>query len=391
MKKRVTKIFVALALVAVVFASVFLLSACNAMTTRHSGRTETNSIVAFETEFNYITFEQFVELRTTWNETDEDQRDYADFISGSLAGGTPTVTVHATQRRQLFSVDMFGDINWNTPNATNLPRGAERAVGQGYFVSQTNDALLTRTGDNNLGTPEQVATALGLGAATVTTWTAGDLNTQLLNRWNATGAFAPATVTTENQNAQRITNRTALRTALSNLILTEEERAMGYFVFPGFTAAVSPYANLATLPFSFGAGTVGATGVINLSANLLRVRFIQQTVTRVYTYFAEATVNGAQSVDRVMPRVWNAQGTELLDAGTLSTTNANGMVTIIYGEDNHAMRPVMMTRVSNRVYDRGIQTDHNLSVTYVGNQVRTMTPAMGVGAINFIINRPAGH
>jgi hypothetical protein len=375
MRSKIVKLLVVLAVVAVMATSVVLLAACGGMTTKHSGNTVTGSFTAVETEFEYINPTAWRALNVAWNDTDAADRSEANFIL-SLSGGTPTETSRATHRRQHRSVDMFGDTIWGTHWIDGSNQVVERTVGQGFFATQTRLVAISRGASDNLGSVASVASALGLQDVT----SVATLNSQLRDRWNAEGLYAPATVTVENTNNQRITNRLALSTALTNLLVSEDDKALGYYWVSNLTTGEGFNLSLSN-PITFSQATVGETTVVVFEADQTLTRFIQQKVTRVHTYFATASVDGPTSVDRSAPMSWNADGTDL----------TVGTVTIIHGEDDHQLRPIVTTRSVLQMYDRGTDSNIMASVTYVNGQVFTMSVLNSSGdmsQIQFIINKP---
>ena len=361
MKKRKIGMLLALAL-AMVFTTLFLIG-CGA-TTSHSGRTVTGTRTAVESAFMFLTPAEFTALTNTWDELEtESERAATPFISG-LSGmvSTPTegsvafaaTRQRATYRRQMLTVNMFGETNW--------PNNRERVVTQGYFGSQNLWNANLR--DGSIGTPASVASALNLGTEPGGMgWTAGSIEARISNRWNLIGYFAPTDSPSPEDFTTRLTNvRNTLRVEASDLFLTPEMRALGYFITNPTAVWLS-----------------SNDGQISIDSNTTSAnRYIRQTITDITTHFGEANIRNPQRVETTNAMQWNADMTSLV----------SGTVTTIYGEADHDLRPVVMVRTASSLYDRGDMGDHWIIVEYVGNQVQWVElPHIGI-EIEFIINRP---
>jgi hypothetical protein len=374
MKKKLVKLLIATMLVAVMATSVVFLAACSpSVATKHSGNTVSGSFTAFETSFEYITLAAYTTLSNTWNDIDkEDDKDKTAFIfvnsSAELAGSNWINLVNdkkALQRRTLLNIDMFGDTLW-----TSLPRSAERTVGQGYFTLQdrsVNSGL--NTADNNLGldTPANIAniaSRLGLAVSSEPVWTRALLQTHINLKWNASTPYNPNDLVGVAHDALVESNQAALRLAVTDVLVSQELRALGYF-FSGNPTSLT-----------FGSTTFDSEAVVTNNNWINLTRYIRQTVTKIETHLATANVASPTQSDRTVPMMWNETGKNLLTSGS---------VTIIDGEDDHAMRAIVTIRSASEMVKIGDNTNITATAEYFNGQIWKL------GSIEFIVTKPANH
>ncbi|MCL2861207.1 MAG: hypothetical protein FWE22_02225 [Firmicutes bacterium] len=371
-----------LLMMSVVFALalVAFVGCGGAATTSHRGYTQTGSFTAVESTFTMMSHAEYRALSDTWSDLETDAQEVATPFIRGLSGGNFSTDVVATHRRQLRSVDMFGDTVWPTRGSER----EERVAGQGYFNSQTNWTFVPA---ESLGTRLAVATTLGIHTVMNNThgndpllWNASQFNAMLLQRWNLTGEFEMGgwnAMTQEAQDAALQTSRDAIRVAITTLMVPQEYRDLG-FHWIGGSLPTFTFVELAEGHRVQSSSWSGVGGSVTFT------RFIRQNITRIETYFAHANVRSGHRVEFARPMQWNAAGTDLVTS----------TVTILRDTTDHRLRDMVEVRNVFNLYDRGNEGDHWVESTYFEGQLWTimlMTDNDMFMEVAFIINKPEGH
>ncbi|MCL2374952.1 MAG: hypothetical protein FWC82_00275 [Firmicutes bacterium] len=379
MKKRKLGI---VAIVAIVLAAAFAFMACGiAPTTSHSGRVQDGTRVVLDFNVAVATRAEYQIVRDAWNDAAGDDalaineaRARLDFRPAPIEGITSVAhgaLVRPTQARAFLSngVNMFGEIDWAETSATVV--GNELAANQGFF--RTNTAA--HDSSDNLNTTGVIAGWLGVEGEFTTH---GALQTAVNARW----AYADA-----ESDSARVARRTTMLTAIAANFISAEMRELGYnavvFTDTQLETQGTPFpitftqvldADNAVVEYSAGHGTFTVTR---------HLRFTLNGASRVY--FARVTVRG-HTIETITYSTWNAAGDSYANDGTST-------VFIIYGEEDHTLRPMF-----RRVGRENMNAGDTLVITfsdYIDGQLRTIGFYIMVGGtmvgdeISFIINRPS--